>query len=88
MEAEGYRYVIRLKANAVLERHIALETTEFHLSDLFRDRHKTGSAPPRCPHWGVSEDEELRASVGSTEASNGRLARVGRIDRRVFQHLH
>ena len=35
MEAEGYRYVIRLKANAVLERHIALETTESHLSDLF-----------------------------------------------------
>jgi hypothetical protein len=27
----------------------------------------------------------LRASVGSTEASNGRLARVGRIDRRTFR---
>jgi hypothetical protein len=25
----------------------------------------------------------LRASVGSTEASNGRLARFGRIDRRM-----
>jgi hypothetical protein len=25
----------------------------------------------------------LRASAGSTEASNGRLARVGRIDRRI-----
>ena len=35
LEAEGYRYAIRLKANAVLERHIALETTESHLSDLF-----------------------------------------------------
>ena len=35
MEAEGYRYAIRLKANAVLGRHIALETTESHLSDLF-----------------------------------------------------
>ena len=38
MEAEGYRYSIRLKANAVLERHIALETTESHLTDLSRDR--------------------------------------------------
>ena len=34
MEAEGYRYAIRLKANAVLERHIARETTEPHLSDV------------------------------------------------------
>jgi hypothetical protein len=30
LEAEGYRYAIRLKANAVLERHTALETTESH----------------------------------------------------------
>jgi len=34
LEAEGYRSAIRLKANAVLERYIALETTESHLSDL------------------------------------------------------
>jgi hypothetical protein len=30
-----------------------------------------------------NEAVALRASVGSTEASNGRLARVGRIDRRI-----
>ena len=47
MEAEGYRSAIRLKANAVLERHIALETTESHLSDLFRDRPETGKVRSR-----------------------------------------
>ena len=44
MNAEGYRYAIRLKASAVLERHIALETTESHLTDLFRDRPEIGKA--------------------------------------------
>ena len=29
----------------------------------------------------IDQEVALRASVGSTEASNGRLARVGRIDR-------
>jgi hypothetical protein len=49
LEAEGYRYAIRLKASAVLERHIALETTESHLSDLFRDRPEIGKARSRPP---------------------------------------
>jgi hypothetical protein len=32
-------------------------------------------------------NDSLRASVGSTEASNGRLARFGRIDRSIGRHL-
>jgi hypothetical protein len=35
------------------------------------------------PHGRVSGNVVLRASVGSTEASDGRLARVGLIDRRI-----
>src|SRR5262249_28391484 len=45
---------------------------ESHQSDLFRDRRETGNATPRFPHWRISGDEVLRASVGSTEASESR----------------
>jgi hypothetical protein len=40
-------------------------------------------AVPPSPPIGCERTRALRASVGSTEASDGRLARVGRIDRRI-----
>jgi hypothetical protein len=40
-----------------------------------------GSWKSLSPRRRAPRTSALRASVGSTEASNGRLARVGRIDR-------
>jgi hypothetical protein len=44
---------------------------------------RDGECPTPMPHGRVSGNVVLRASVGSTEASDGRLARVGLIDRRI-----
>jgi hypothetical protein len=35
----------------------------------------------------MADRRHLRASVGSTEASNGRLTRVGVIDRRIHRRV-
>ena len=43
---------------------------------LERRAHKAILSPRYADSWGAGH-ENLRASVGSTEASNGRLARVG-----------
>jgi hypothetical protein len=44
------------------------------------DRHDAVVLPFLADHCHPLLGRLLRASVGSTEASNGRLARVGRID--------
>ena len=49
---------------------------------LERRAHKAILSPRYADSWGAGH-ENLRASVGSTEASDGRLARFGRIDRSI-----
>jgi hypothetical protein len=53
-----------------------------HLS-MIPGHYRTDESAGKKPSRHEKSTVALRASVGSTEARNGRLARVGRIDRRV-----
>jgi hypothetical protein len=74
LEAEGYRYAIRLKPNVVLERHIALETTESHLSEVTPS---AGFTRPRRYYGPVRHPRRPGLSLAGVRLEVTRLHRLG-----------